>query len=135
MASSNQEKKFVNTMMYMMVAPTIVAPGYEDMITKDLKSKAQLYRMTAQQNVEQERCSDFDAMLYLMTISYLQPLTHSWKKIYQHLFLKYYDINQIDTDPEKQNWIRRDAELGEEELHSLHKLQRWIFKRQMEHIR
>lgn len=133
--NSYQEKKFVDTMMYMMIAPTIVAPGYEDQITKEMKNKAQLYRMAGQQNIEQERATDYDALLYLMTISFLQPLTQSWKKIYLNLFLKYHNISEIVSEPEKQYWILRDKELDEEELHSLHKLQRWIFKRQMEHIK
>lgn len=135
MSRNFEEKKFVDTMMYMMTAPTIVMPGYEDTITSEMRNKAQLYRMAGQQNIEKGMSSDYDALLYLMTTSYLQPFTHSWKKIYQYLWLKYHDINFVEQDPEKQKWIKRDAELDESELHSLHKLQKWIFKRQMEHIK
>ncbi len=104
-------------------------PQYEDLITPDMKEKTTIYRLAGTKEIDKQRCTDYEAMLYMHTASLMNPFSHSWYKLYLHTFSKFYDINMILDKDEKLEKIY------DNEMQDLNHLKSWIYKRQIDRIR
>ncbi len=123
------KRDFVNHFLYVFKAPIVTMPQYEDLITSEMKEKTTIYRLVGAKEIDQERCTDYEAMLYLHTASLMNPFSHSWYKIYMHTFSKFYDINMILNSDEKLEKIY------DNEMDDLNHLKSWIYKKQIDQIK
>lgn len=128
--SKLEEKRFIDSIMYMLRAPILTFPRYEDMITTENRIRVELERMKKLDVIMQtKQATDFEVVLYLSTCSYIAPLPRAFAKIFQHCFIKYFDWHDIyDSESDRDYYCN----LFEEEQYDLAKLKAWIFKRQME---
>ena len=131
-----EQKKFVTTIMYGLQSPMVFsAGGWGEDFPKDKIEMASILRLAGCiKCIKEEMCTKYDAMCYLNTASMEAPFTHQWYKIYMHTFREAApDMwkNLIEGD----KWIERDADLEENEMDSLNRLRRWIFKRQIDHVK
>lgn len=123
------EEDFVDRLMYVFKAPIITWPSFESDITQEMHATATLHRlaMTATA-LKIEEATDYEAMLYIMTASMVNPLSHSWVKIYGYLFGKFYPQNaQLNEGLEKPS----EWELSRD----LKQLKTWIYRKQKEHMK
>ncbi len=129
--SNNSEKKakkkFIEHLDYVFRAPIITAPGYEDAITKDMSEKVNLYRLAFTKDVSDKMATDYEAMVYLHTMSFSNPFPHQWHKIYLYVFSKFYDIKKILDRPMEK--------MHEEDYETLNHLKRWLFKTQVRQLK
>ena len=118
--------KFSEEMMYRLSAPIITWPGYENDITIEQVQAARLARMAKPAS---EQCTDIEAGLYLMTSTLANPPSHTWYKIYMHVFSKAF--------PEQAKQLFGDSlePLQPYEDQQLQRFRAWIFKRQIEHLK
>ena len=79
--------------------------------------------------IQEEKATEFEALLYLHTASLTAPLKEEWVRIYKYLFKKFYP-NKL---PEN---IAKDFpdKLNEYERRLLDDLRRRIFKVQIQHL-
>lgn len=126
-----READFVDRLMYALRAPIIAWPGCEDSITEEQCTKAKLHRlaMAATAKVLDE-ASDFEAMLYIMTSTLANPPSHTWYKIYTHLFCKFYPNQATEMFGDR---IEKPEEY--ELTRDLRGLKQWIFKKQMQALK
>lgn len=119
---------FVNHFLYVFKAPIITAPRYENTITYDMRSKTIQYRLVEINNIDENKSTDYEAMLYLHTASFENPLSHSWYKLYVHTFSKYHNIKQIlGNEPMEK--------IHENEFEYLNDLKSWIYNKQIKHLK
>lgn len=127
---SKAEADFVDRLLYVLKAPIIAWPGCESTITEEQCANAKLHRlaMTATA-LKLEEATDYEGMLYIMTSTLANPPSHTWYKIYMHLFCKFY--------PEQSKMLGDNLEKPEEyELtRDLKGLKVWIFKKQMQALK
>jgi hypothetical protein len=126
----NEEKQFKIEMMYTINCPIITMVGFEDDLSKDMKSK---YTVEAMLNVletfKKEEAPDYHVCIYLSQVSLTKPLGRSFTNIYLHLMQK--QFKQLKDD----KTITSIPKLDEYETDELVKLKKWIFKKQIEHIK
>ena len=126
--SKKTEKEFVDRMLYVLKAPIIVFKGQEDTVTEEMKTKANLERLS--QNIrdsEKEECTDYEAMLYISSASLVAPMSHEWAVLYTHLFLQVYpEHSELQEGVEKPH---------EYELGLLKDLKAWIYKKQVQALK
>lgn len=129
-ATRREADRFVDTIMYTMFAPLIVFPGWEDSF-KDHKMEAIAHRMAHQQEVfDRQECTEYEAMLYVSSASLVAPPEHDWVQVYLWLFQRYKPefAEANDLKPDR-------AELNAQQREKLTGLRRWVFRRQMEHMK
>jgi hypothetical protein len=116
-----EEQRFVDGMMYLLVGPLIGWPGWEDLMSRH-KDDIMLQRLAhGSQILKEELCTEFEAMLYLSTASLAFPMSHDWAEIYMYLFRR---------------WRPEQAEkLDRTQVEDLNRLRRWIFRTQMNHLK
>jgi hypothetical protein len=132
--SSREEKKFVDSVLYIFKAPYITWPNYEDYITPDMKMRAELDRMkNITKIMETKESTDYEVVIYLHTASFIHPLPRVFVKMYFHCFAKYYDIQQILDDDNSS--LKYYTTLDENEVYEYHRFKKWIFKRQVESLK
>ena len=122
------DEDFVDRLMYVFKAPIITWPGFESDITQEMHVNVTLHRlaMTATA-LKIEEATDYEGMLYIMTASMANPLSHSWVKIYGYLFGKFYPQNaHLNEGLEKPS---------EWEFRELKQLKVWIYRKQKEHMK
>lgn len=124
------EDRFCDSIMYTFFAPRVAWPGYEDDF-KDKWMEITAQRVKHQKEVfQQEQCTEFEAMLYLSTATLAAPPTHDWGQIYFWLFQRYQpeiaEANDIGPDR---------PDLNAQQQEKLTGLRRWVFRRQMEHLK
>ena len=102
---------------------------YEDMITPDMKEKTTIHRLAGIKEIDNQRCTDYEAMLYMHTASLVNSFSHTWYKLYMHTFSQFYDINQILDKGEKLEKIY------DNEMDDLNHLKSWIYKKQIDSIK
>ena len=122
------EKDFINYIMYSLTAPCIYMPTWEPPI--NVLEKRKIHLLVETTCFDKEVCTDYDAMIYISTVSLNNPLSYHWGNIYRHLSMKYYgDMDPPDVEKDY------DRELDGYEKQLLLELKQWIFKKQIEHIR
>ena len=61
-----EEKKFIDSVMYMFKAPYITWPDYEGYITPDMKQRAELERFkNITEIMETKEATDYEVVIYL----------------------------------------------------------------------
>jgi hypothetical protein len=128
MSEKKASKMFVDFIMYSLRAPFITWPGYEDSWTEEHRTKAQLLRMTAHKDFEQELCTKYEAMIYFSTVSFEHAPDTDYADAYMHCFAEYFDYKLIEPDREL-----RELEQGAASL--LYNLRHCIFMTQMKHLK
>lgn len=115
-------------MMYVFSAPILVWPGYEDTVLSEQRGRVTLERLalsaTAKEMLE---CTDFEVCLYLSSASLSQPMSHTWTKLYTHVFCKAF--------PQHKELGEGIEKVQEYEMHELKRLKQWIYKKQMEAVK
>ncbi len=131
MTSGDREgEKFVNQMMYLLTAPGITMPGYED-LSRLHKDDVTLQRLARHKEIfENQQCTELEAMLYISTASFVHPLDHDWIEIYMYLFKRWSPEKAKAADIEGPDELNRWPQQED-----LAKLRRWIYRRQMHHLR
>jgi hypothetical protein len=114
--------------IYLTSGPRLSWPGWEDTLERH-NHEITLRRLAhAREIFEEEMCTEFEAMLYVSTASLAHPLSHDWVAIYGWLFSRW--------NPEASQEIWGQArELDPNQLEELNRLRRWIFHRQMNHLK
>ena len=122
------EEQFVHQMMYLLTAPGIVMPGYEDTL-KGRISDATLQRLLHHREIfDNQECTEFEAMLYVSTASLTHPISRDWADIYFYLFYRW--------NPEAAEAIKVEPrELDYSQQEDLRRLRSWIYRTQINHLR
>ena len=128
--------KFSKMLMYGLQAPMVFsAGGWGEDFPKDKIEMASILRLAScSKCFDEEMSTKYDAMCYLNTASMEAPFTHQWYKIYMHTFREAAP-DMWKTLIEGDKWIERDAELEQNEVESLNRLRRWIFKCQLRNLK
>ena len=122
------EEQFVNEMMYLLTAPGIVMPGYEDTL-KDRMADAKLQRLAHHREIfDTRQCTEFEAMLYISTATLVHPPSRDWTDIYSYLFQRW--------NPDQAEAIKIEPrELDYSQQEDLRRLRSWIYRTQINHLR
>lgn len=122
------EREFVDSFMYLLTAPVLVWPGWEDGYRQH-RDRVTIQRLLHHREIFAEgQCTEFEAMLYVSSVSLAHPLPRSWANIYFWLFRRW--------SPEAADQVEvPGGDLDPHEREELAKVRRWIFKRQMLHLR
>ena len=120
------EQEFVDFFMYLLRAPVIVMPGWEDSF-RDRWDDVLMNRLLHGREIfGQEMCTEYEAMLYVSSATLVAPPSHDWYVIYMWLFRRWNKeaANQVGLDdvPETLNVNQQEDLAG---------LRHWIFKGQM----
>ena len=128
----DSKQDFVNQVMYWLTAPYVTWPGYEDIYqSNDNKNKALIQRLAHHKEiVETERCTEFEAMLYISTATLVHPPSHDWSQIYFWLFSHWNRelAKEIDVQPAR-------PELNSSQKEDLARLRHWIYRTQVDHLK
>jgi len=131
-----EKKKFIDTMMYGLSAPMVFsAGGWGEDFPKNQIERANILRLAmCSKCIEEQMCTKFDAMAYLNTASMEAPFDHEWYRIYMHTFREALpkEYKLLTEDP---NIDAKDSDLYENEIESLDRLRRWIFKKQVNNLK
>jgi hypothetical protein len=128
LAEEEEAKKRVEALAEVLMLPIITFPGYEDIVTPEQRLRITAERMKKIKEGDlSKEATDFEAMLYISTVSLAQPLSEEWFNIYAYLFSKYY--------PEQAKEIGVPKTLNSYELTELKKLKEWIYRKQIEHLK
>lgn len=104
--------------------PIIGHPAWKDSITAEQKARIKIERMKqiAKANGEKiTEATDYEALVYLMTVSLADPLGRTAQKIYYHLFKKFF--------PDKSGFIPDyEAKLDIQSEPELLRLKQWLYK-------
>lgn len=123
-----REDIFAKAIEYALFAPLV---GWQDLLKdEELQFQAKLHRLAnSLKIIQEEKATEYEALLYLHTTSLTAPLKEEWVRIYKYLFKKFYP-NKL---PEN---IAKDFpdELNEYERRLLDDLRRRIFKVQIQHL-
>ena len=124
--------KFNDVLMYALLSPTIVDPRWPE-TPESLKFKALMHRiLLAPKCVEERMATEFDALVYIHTVSLCVPLNRYWFRIYAYLFKKFLPKHAKTLE---RNGMWFPNELSDYERYLLDDLRRWIYKTQMRAIR
>lgn len=104
--------------------PVIAFRGGEGYVSKDMVFKVKMHRLKALQESEElkDEATDYEAMVYVSTVSLCQPLSRKWLNIYSYLFSQFY--------PEQAKEIGFPQPLNPLEERELNRLKEWIFRQQ-----
>jgi hypothetical protein len=114
--------------MYVFKAPVITWPGYEDAVA-DLKGNVNLYRLASAKDIQEKMASDYEAMLYIHTATFVNPIGEPFLSIYFDLFRKYHGDEIADSIGLERK------ELSEYDMSHLKRLKSWIYRTQMENLK
>ena len=103
----------------------IVWPGYEDMVTEEMKDRIKFSRLTEPLG---KTATDYECMVYLHTATLAGKPSERWCRVYEHLF------SQAYPDQAKKIGLYRNG-LDEVDRRELDKLRDWIYDRQMESMK
>ena len=123
-----ESQEFVDNMMYLLTAPRIVAPGntYTYQVNDNI-GKSLIHRLAEHKEIfENEECTEFEAMIYLSTISLEHGLSHDYAEIYFYLFRRCFPEQAAAIEIEGADTLTKYPQ--QEDLSQLRKS---IFKLQM----
>ena len=127
-----EDQGFVDHMMYILTAPFIGFPGWEDgWDANNNKTTALVHRLGNQQEIFRDSvCSEFEAMVYLSTATMIGPISHDWGQVYMWLFQRWKpDLSkELDVLPDR-------PELNQNQRDDLTQLRRWIFEQQVRRLK
>ncbi len=119
---------FVDQFMYLLTAPMVSMPGWEDTVSMH-KDDITMQRLAHGREIfEQEMCTEYEAMLYVSSVSLDRPMRHEGIAIYAWLFRRWRPDAADDI-----GWEDRDLDPTEADL--LNQLRRWIFRIQMNRLK
>lgn len=124
------EKEFVGFFMYMLTAPVIVWPGWEDSY-RDRWPDVLMNRLAHGRQVFAERmCTEFEAMLFISSATLNAVPAHDWVQVYLWLFARWKpDVAEAeDIKPDR-------AELNAQQKEKLAELRAWVFKGQLQRLK
>jgi len=122
------EAKFKLELAYMLQAPIITWPGYESDVTQKMKETYNLEAMLNFKEIfEKEEAPDYHCMIYLSQRSLIDPLGHTFSRIYMYLGKRYWG--------DKADWLKDVQDLDINEQEHLIRFKRWIFKKQIDHLK
>lgn len=125
-----EERKFDLQIAYMISCPVICHVGYENTLTKNQRDK---YSLEAMLNIREtfntEIAPPYHMLIYFSQVSLIAVLPRSFARIYFKLMRDYFGKEKIDFISEY------DTDLDENEIDEMNRLGRWIFKKQIEHIK
>lgn len=130
--AANESKDFVDQFMYLLTAPYMFYPPWDDIWSyQDRKSDALMHRLIQGQEIwETKQCSEYEAMIYISTATLSAPPSHDWYCIYAWLFRRWRPEQGAEVfdghDGEKLNANQKE---------DLARLRSWIFKTQMNHMK
>jgi len=109
--------------------PIIGHPAWKDSITAEQKARIQVERLKQIKESNGEKiteATDYEALVYVMTVSFAMPLNTTWFNIYTFLFRKFHpeQANQIFESHEGQ---KLDEFI---EQRDLTRLKQWLWKQQ-----
>ena len=124
-------EQFVDQMMYLLTAPYITMPGYEDIWgDRGNKHDALLHRLALHREIfDNKECTEFEAMIYISTASLIHPLDRDWADIYFYLFHRW------SPEKAKAAGIEPLLELQYPQQDHLRRLRSWIYRTQVNHLR
>ena len=127
-----EDQTFVDNMMYLLTAPYIVSPGNEYTYeANNNKETALLFRMVKHKEIfENEECTEFEAMLYISTVTLEHPVSHDWYEIYMYLFRRWSPEKAAEIEIEGPDTLTKYPQQED-----LSRLRKWIFKTQMNHLK
>jgi hypothetical protein len=125
-----EEKQFVNQMMYLLTAPHLAWPGWEDLLQRH-KAEITKQRLVHHREIfENQMCTEFEAMLYLSTASMANPISHDWVETYGWLFRRW------NPEAGQDSWGEaRDPGLAPGQVEQLNRLRRWIYRQQVNRLK
>jgi hypothetical protein len=130
--SAKEDKAFVDQVMYWLTAPYVNWPGEEGIWeARGNKTDALVHRLAHHKEIfETQRCTEFEAIIYLSTASLAHPMGHDWFCIYAWLFRRWRPEQgaEIFDGPEGEK-----LNVNQEE--DLARLRSWIFKTQLNHMK
>jgi hypothetical protein len=122
------EARFVDQMMYLLTAPHLGWPGWEDLLQRH-KDEITMQRLLHHREIfEHQMCTEFEAMLYVSTVTMAHPITHQWAEIYMWLFRRWNPQQAQHIDIE-------ERELDQSQVEDLNRLRRWIYNQQVNRIK
>lgn len=123
-----EDKKFELQLFYTLQAPVICWVGCEGDVDKKMRETYQLEGMLHIQEIfEKEEAPDYHCMIYLSQRSLIDPLGHTFSRIYMWLGKKYWG--------DKADWLKDVQPLDINEQEHLTSFRKWIFKKQIEHLK
>ena len=125
----DNEKKLIE-LIHTFSRPKIAMQGYEDMeIPSDIQSQIMIERLIlAKENKKLTTLTE--SMWFISTASLAAPPSHSWTKIYMHLFRKY----MISCKKDLPDFVKDEIVLDSLEKQDLLQLRQWLYKKSMEAI-
>ena len=131
-SAAQDERDFVDFFMYVLTAPKLAMPGWEDSWRLiDRNGDCLLHRLIhAKEIFAEQQCTEFEAMAYISTATLAAPPSHDWYRIYAWLFCRW--------RPEQGKEVFREEAgrgLDSNQQEQLARLRQWIYRRQTEHIK
>ena len=123
--------QFVDEMMYLLTAPYMFYPPWDDVWTPENKNRALIYRLAhAMEIFRTEQATEYETMLYISTATLAGPPSHDWFQIYMWLFSRWKPelAKELELLPGR-------PELNITQTEDLTQLRRWIFRSQMNHLK
>lgn len=123
-------EKLMEALVMMLTSPIIGHTEWIEAITEEQKKRIKIERlkqlMTATKEGKKiEMATDFEACVYLMTVSLSQPLGHMWFEIYAYLFRKAYPDNAKEIFDEHEG-----QKLDIQQEQELANLKKWLYRQQ-----
>ena len=131
-SSPTDADQFVDQFMYLLTAPYMFYPPWDDFWTyQDRKNDALMQRLAHGQEIwDTKECTEYEAMIYISSATLVHPPSHDWFQIYMWLF------NRWNPELAKEQDLQPDRpELNVNQREDLARLRQWIFTRQMEHMK
>jgi len=117
-------KMFMQLFEALFERPIIGHTAWADSITSEQKARIKVERLKQIAEADGEKiteATDYEAMIYLSTLSLAEPLGRVAQKIYFHLFKKFY--------PDKSDFIPDyEAKLDIQSEPELKRLKQWLYK-------
>ncbi len=126
------ERDLVETIMYCLTAPYMYMPPWEDIwMVNDNKTTATIQRFAQVREIsDTEMCTEFEAMIYISTATLENPPSYHWAQVYLYLFRRHFGTEKAD---EMEMGAPAELDLTEQDL--LAGLRRWIFNKQVAHMK
>ncbi len=125
-------QKFVDNMMYLLTASYMFYPPWDTVWeANDNKNTALLHRMAKHKEIfENEECTEFEAMLYISTVTLSHSVGHDWAEIYMYLFRRWSPEKAAEAEIEGPDTLTKYPQQED-----LSRLRKWIFKTQMNRLK
>jgi hypothetical protein len=131
--SKKDEEEFVDKIMEVFNSirrPKIVMPMYEDAIIPDeFRNQIFVERILLAKNGDNIAC-EAETLWYLSTVSLSAPFSHSWYRIFLHLFRRWC----MNTKKEIPEFASEEIILQDIEKRELKRLREWLYKKSIESI-